>query len=65
VTEQLEPALVRALDEVELRRALAAAVGALTAEIESSDPALADRLRPVLAQLAAARTHPAPEGGSR
>ena len=53
VTDQLEPALVRSLDAPELRRALAAAVGALAAEIERSDPALAARLRPVLLGLAA------------
>lgn len=53
VTESLEPALVRSLDEPELRRALAAAVRALTAEIEYCDAALAARLRPVLSQLAA------------
>ena len=45
VTDQLEPALVRSLDEAELRRALAAAVGALAAEIERSDAGLAARLR--------------------
>lgn len=52
VTDQLEPALVRSLDEPELRRALAAAAGALTSEIEHRDPELAGRLRPVLAELA-------------
>ena len=51
MTDQLEPALVRSLDEPELRRALAAAAAALTSEIERSDPQLATRLRPVLSPL--------------
>ncbi|HEU5334062.1 MAG TPA: nucleotidyltransferase domain-containing protein [Actinocrinis sp.] len=53
VTDQLEPALVRSLDAPELSRALAAAAGALAAELGRSDPALAARLRPVLLGLAA------------
>ncbi|MER5768122.1 nucleotidyltransferase domain-containing protein [Streptomyces sp. NPDC001985] len=47
----LEPALVRSLTEPELRRALEAAVTALTGELEQTDPALAARLGPTLAGL--------------
>jgi hypothetical protein len=43
---------VGALDRTELRRALAAATHALAAELVRTDPALADRLRPVLMELA-------------
>ncbi len=50
VTEPLEPALVRSLDEPELRRALAVVAGALVAEVERNDATLAERLRPVLAE---------------
>ncbi|MEH0928952.1 hypothetical protein [Micromonospora sp. CPCC 205558] len=49
----LETTLFRSLDEPELRRALSAAVAALTAELTRTDAALADRLRPVLRELAA------------
>jgi predicted nucleotidyltransferase len=55
LTGPLEHALVRSLEEAELRRALGAAVTALAAELERSDPALAARLRPLLAELAVAR----------
>jgi predicted nucleotidyltransferase len=48
----LEASLVRSLDERELHRALAAVTRAVTAELERADPALAERLRPVLADLA-------------
>jgi predicted nucleotidyltransferase len=48
VTGTLAPALVRSFDAVELRRALAAAVKAFDTELRHHDPALADRLRPVL-----------------
>jgi hypothetical protein len=48
VTDPLAATLVRSLDEAELRRALAAAVDALAAELERSDPRLAARLRPTL-----------------
>jgi transposase len=47
----LESTLVRSLDGEELRRALAAAAAALTAELERSDPALAGRLGPMLTEL--------------
>jgi predicted nucleotidyltransferase len=51
VTATLEPALVRSLDEPELRRALAAVAEALAGELEQSDPSLALRLGPMLARL--------------
>jgi predicted nucleotidyltransferase len=44
----LEGTLVRSLDELELRRALAAAADALSAELERTDPTLAARLSPML-----------------
>ena len=50
VTEALGPTLVRSLDAAELRRALAATVEAFDAELRHHDPALADRLRPVLTE---------------
>jgi len=53
ITEPVEATLVRSLGEAELRRALAAAAEALVAELERSDPELAGRLRPTLAELAA------------
>ncbi|MET8359073.1 nucleotidyltransferase domain-containing protein [Micromonospora sp. NPDC005171] len=53
ITAPLETTLVRSLDEAELRRALSAAVGALATELTRTDAALADRLRPVLIELAA------------
>ncbi|MFE9913630.1 hypothetical protein ACFYPG_00620 [Micromonospora sp. NPDC005553] len=53
ITGLLETTLVRSTDEAELRRALSAAVTALTAELTRADPTLADRLRPVLTELAA------------
>lgn len=52
VTAAVEQALVRSLDEAELRRALGVAAGVLTAELERTDEALAERLRPTLAELA-------------
>jgi len=48
VTDTLSPTLVRSLDDAELRRALAAVVAAFDQELRLHDPALADRLRPVL-----------------
>jgi hypothetical protein len=51
VTDPIEPALVRSLDQPELRRALAAAVAALGAELTRGDPALAARLAPMLPEL--------------
>jgi hypothetical protein len=54
LTTPLEQALVRSLDEPELRRALAAAAAALADELERSDADLAARLRPMLTELTAA-----------
>lgn len=48
----LEKALVRSLAEPELRRVLAATISVVTGELERFDPALANRLRPMLAELA-------------
>jgi hypothetical protein len=53
VTAPLEDALVRSLDEAELRRALEAAVTALELELRRTEPDLAARLRPMLTDLAA------------
>ncbi|GII22375.1 hypothetical protein [Planosporangium mesophilum] len=53
LTAPLEATLVRSLDETELRRALAAAVTTLAAELACTDAALAARLRPLLAELGA------------
>lgn len=52
VTGPLAATLVRALDEAELRRALAEVTAALSAELAHTDPALADRLRPTLVEAA-------------
>jgi hypothetical protein len=52
VTATVEPALVGSLDEAELRRALGVAGAALAAELERTDEALGERLRPVLEELA-------------
>jgi len=52
LTAPLDAALVRSLEEGELRRALAAVTSALITELERNDPALAARLRPPLAELA-------------
>jgi hypothetical protein len=43
---------VRSVGEPELCRALAATIDVVTAELERADPALAARLRPMLAELA-------------
>jgi hypothetical protein len=51
LTAPLEATFVRSLDEDELRRALAAAAGALAAELQRTDTALAARLRPTLEAL--------------
>jgi predicted nucleotidyltransferase len=51
LTAPLEAALVRSLDEAELRRALAVAGAALAAEVERSAPALDARLAPMLRAL--------------
>jgi hypothetical protein len=53
LTVPLEAALVRSLDEAELRRALAAAVGALAQELERTDADLAARLRPTIDEVRA------------
>lgn len=52
LTGPLTAALVRSLDEAELRRCLAAATAALAAELDRTDPALAARLNPMLSDLA-------------
>jgi hypothetical protein len=52
LTTPLESTLVRSLDKLELRRALAAAIAVVTEELARTDPALASRLRPMLAELA-------------
>lgn len=54
VTAPLAATLVGTLDEADLRRALAAATAALDAELSRTDPALADRLRPTLTEVAGA-----------
>lgn len=51
LTAPLETTLVRSLREAELRRALDAALTALGTELEHSDPMLATRLQPMLAEL--------------
>lgn len=56
VTHAVEEALVRSLDEVELRRALRAAANALAAELSRTNPTLASRLAPMLRELT--RDHP-------
>lgn len=53
VTEPLSAALVRSLDEEELRRALAAATTAFITELEARDPALCTRLKPLLQEFGA------------
>ncbi|MEU8421152.1 nucleotidyltransferase domain-containing protein [Micromonospora sp. NPDC048835] len=58
ITGPLETTLVRSLEETELRRALSAAVAALSAELTRTDPTLADRLRPILSDLAASDDDP-------
>jgi hypothetical protein len=67
LTAALKPTLVCSLDETELRRALAAAAVAFSAELERTDAAVADRLRPLFSELtepeAAARPDARP--GSR
>ena len=51
VTGPLEGALVRSLDEAELRRALAVATGCFIGEVEALDAVLCARLRPVLEEF--------------
>ena len=52
LTVPVEATLVLSLEEAEMRRALAAAVAALAAELDRSDAALATRLRPMLREVA-------------
>lgn len=52
VTDPLAGALVRSMDEAELRRALGAAISVLAIELELTDEALIGRLRPVLREVA-------------
>jgi predicted nucleotidyltransferase len=54
LTGAVEAALVRSLDEPELRRALSAAAALLANELERSDLDLALKLRPMLAEVAGA-----------
>jgi hypothetical protein len=56
VTEPLEDALVRSLDEAELRRALAAATACFITELELWDPKLCERLKPTLHKYGAPQT---------
>jgi predicted nucleotidyltransferase len=51
VTDPLMDALVRSLDEPELRRALAAATTCFIGELEAWDPALCERLKPLLQEF--------------
>jgi hypothetical protein len=53
VTGPLADALVRSLDETELRRALAVATACLISELEAWDAALCARLRPLLQEFGA------------
>ncbi len=53
VTEPLSAALVRSLDDTELRRALAAATTAFITELEAQNPALCARLKPLLQEFGA------------
>src|SRR6266700_652327 len=58
LTAPLDATLVRSLAEPELRRALSATISVVTNELERSDPALATRLRPMLADLAITNDSP-------
>lgn len=51
LTRPLEATLVRSLDEAELWRALEAALTSLGGELNRTDPALAARLQPLLADI--------------
>ncbi len=53
VTDPLADALVRSLDEPELRRALAVATTCLIGELEEWDPTLCARLKPLLQEFGA------------
>ena len=58
VTDPLADALVRSLDEQELRRALAVATMSLIGELEEWDPALCSRLKPLLQEFGAPQAEP-------
>jgi hypothetical protein len=51
VTEPLAEALVRSLDNKELRRALTAATTSFITELEAQDPSLCARLKPLLEEF--------------
>jgi predicted nucleotidyltransferase len=53
VTDQFRKALVRSLDEPELRRALAVATACFISELDASDPALCAQLKPILQEYGA------------
>ncbi|MEP6773990.1 MAG: hypothetical protein ABJA50_00220 [Chloroflexota bacterium] len=55
VAAPLKDALVRSLDELELRRALTAAAACFISELEAWDPALCERLKPLLQEFGAKR----------
>jgi hypothetical protein len=55
VTDPLANALVRSLDETELRRALTAATQCFISEVEAWDSALCARLRPLLQEYGASQ----------
>lgn len=65
VTAPLNAALVRALDEAELTRALSAATAALIAELTLADPALATRLASTLSDLRTESRPPGPRAPQR
>jgi predicted nucleotidyltransferase len=58
VTDPLADALVRSLDEPELRRALAAATRGLIGELQQWDPSLCTRLSPLLQKFGAPQAQP-------
>lgn len=53
VTGPMAEALVRSLDDAELRRALAAATTSFITELEAQDPSLCERLTPLLQEFGA------------
>ena len=61
VTDPLADALVRSLDESELRRALAVATMCLIGELEEWDPMLCARLKPLLQEFGAPQTEASAE----
>ncbi len=65
VTRPLADALVRSLDETELRRALGAAAACLADELDRAAPGLGARLRPMLTGLAGRTAEIRPEDGRR